>query len=220
MIPNSWVWDSPQKMVPLILCGVSCGKHVYELDFGVNVFHLDFGVQIDSIEQPVKGNSVGSGNMSHCRASSLYDHFDHCFVFFANVQLSFQMRRFCSCDNVLNFSVTASFWCWSLCFGYHFVLDFSALDQRPLLFDSDLSLLDRCSLKKATLLSPHPTDRERDNPSMRNLHPKRQRPIPLNTHPTYGNKCSTSQDTQDSSRNVFLIFKVTCKIRKKLNRQC
>ena len=48
--------------------------------FGVNVFDLDLGVQIDSIEQPIKSNSVGSGNMSHCRASSLYDHLDHCFV--------------------------------------------------------------------------------------------------------------------------------------------
>ena len=36
-----------------------------------NVFDLNLGVQIDSIQQPIKSNSVGSGNMSHCRASSL-----------------------------------------------------------------------------------------------------------------------------------------------------
>ena len=39
--------------------------------FGVNVLDLDFWVQIDSIEQPVKGNSVGPGNMSHCGTSAL-----------------------------------------------------------------------------------------------------------------------------------------------------
>ena len=54
--------------------------------FGVYVFDLDFGVQIDSIEQPIKSNSVGSGNMSHCRASSLYNHLDHCFVVFKHIQ--------------------------------------------------------------------------------------------------------------------------------------
>ena len=38
------------------------------------------GIQINPIEQPIKSNSVVSGNMSHFRASSLYDHLDHCFV--------------------------------------------------------------------------------------------------------------------------------------------
>ena len=60
---------------------------------GVNVFDLDFGVQIDSIEQPIKSNSVGSGKMSHCRTSSLYNHLDHCFIVFKHIQLSFLMRR-------------------------------------------------------------------------------------------------------------------------------
>ena len=31
--------------------------------------------------------------MSHCRASSLYDHLDHCFVFFTHIQQSFLMWR-------------------------------------------------------------------------------------------------------------------------------
>ena len=55
-------------------------QYVCELVFGINLFDLDFGIQTDSIEQPIKSNSVGPGNMSHCRASSLYDHHDHCFV--------------------------------------------------------------------------------------------------------------------------------------------
>ena len=67
-------------MVPLITSEAFFGAHVSELVFGVNIFDLDFWVQIDSIKYPIKSNSVGSGNVSHCRASSLYDHLDHCFV--------------------------------------------------------------------------------------------------------------------------------------------
>ena len=58
-------------MIPFITCEVSLCQYVCELAFGVNVFDLDFWVQIDSIEQPIKSNSVGSGNMSQGRAASL-----------------------------------------------------------------------------------------------------------------------------------------------------
>ena len=58
--------EQTQKMIPFITCKISLGQYVCELVFGVNV--LGFGIQIDSIEQPIKSNSVGSGNMSHCRA--------------------------------------------------------------------------------------------------------------------------------------------------------
>ena len=61
--------------------------------FGVDVFDLDFGVQIDSIEQPIKRNSVGSGDVSYCRASSLYDHLDHDLVVFKHIQQSYLTRR-------------------------------------------------------------------------------------------------------------------------------
>ena len=50
-------------------------------------------VQIDSIEQPIKSYSVGSGNMSHCRTLSFNDHLDHCFVVFKHIQQSFLMRK-------------------------------------------------------------------------------------------------------------------------------
>ena len=59
-----------QKMIPFITCAISLGQYVCELVFGVNVFDLDLWVQINSIKQPIKSNSVGSGNMSHCKASS------------------------------------------------------------------------------------------------------------------------------------------------------
>ena len=69
-------------MVPFITCEISLCKYVCELVFSVNVFYLDLGVHIDSVKQPIKNNSVGSGNVSRCRTSLLYDHLDHCFVVF------------------------------------------------------------------------------------------------------------------------------------------
>ena len=58
------------KMIPFVTCEISFCKDLRELVFGVDVFDLDFGVQINWIEQPIKGNSVGSGDISHCRASA------------------------------------------------------------------------------------------------------------------------------------------------------
>ena len=64
--------EQTQKMIPFITCEISLCQYVCELVLGVNVLYLDLGVQIDSIKQTIKSNSVGSGNRSHCRASSLY----------------------------------------------------------------------------------------------------------------------------------------------------
>ena len=82
--------DQTQKMIPFITCEISLCQYVCELVLGVNVFDLDLGVQIDSVKQLIKSNSVGSGNMSHCGASSLHDPLDHCFV---DIQQSFLTRR-------------------------------------------------------------------------------------------------------------------------------
>ena len=63
--------EQTQKMILLITCEISLCQYVCELVFGVDVFDLDLGVQIDSVKQPIKSNSVGSGSMPHCGASSL-----------------------------------------------------------------------------------------------------------------------------------------------------
>ena len=94
--------EQTQKMSPFTTCEISLCQYVCELVFGVNVFDLDFGVQINSIKQPIKSNSVGSGYVSHCRASSLYDHLDHCFVVFKHRQQSFLTRRIDVCGNKIN----------------------------------------------------------------------------------------------------------------------
>ena len=85
--------EQTQKMISFITCEMSLVQNVCELIFGVNVLSLNVGIQIEPIKQPVKSNSVGSGNMSHCTTSSLYDHLDHCFVVFKDVQQSFLPRR-------------------------------------------------------------------------------------------------------------------------------
>ena len=60
-----------QKTIPFVTCEISLRQYVGKLVFGVDVLDLDFGVQVDSIEQPIKSNSVSPGNMSHCRTPSL-----------------------------------------------------------------------------------------------------------------------------------------------------
>ena len=52
----------------------------------VDVFDLDFWMQVDSIEQSIKSNSVGPGNMSHCGAPSLMIILITAFVVFKHIQ--------------------------------------------------------------------------------------------------------------------------------------
>ena len=80
------------QKIPFITCEIALCQYVCELVLGVDVFDLDLGVQINSVKQPIKCNSVGPGNMSHC-GTSFNDHLDHCFVVFKHIQLSFLMRK-------------------------------------------------------------------------------------------------------------------------------
>ena len=54
--------------------------------FGVDVFDFDFGVQINSIEQPIKSNSVSSGNVSHGKTSAFHNHFHYSFIVLKHIQ--------------------------------------------------------------------------------------------------------------------------------------
>ena len=73
-------------MIPFITCVVSLGQCVCELVLGVDAPDPDFGVQIDSIEQPIKSNSVGSGNVSRCRTSAFNIHLDHSCIVLKHIQ--------------------------------------------------------------------------------------------------------------------------------------
>ena len=94
--------EQTKKTVPLVTREISLCQYVCELVLGVNVFDLDLGVQIDSVEHPIKRNSVGSGHVSHCWTSSFDNHLDDSFVVFKNVQLRLALRRMCVGGYVIN----------------------------------------------------------------------------------------------------------------------
>ena len=75
-----------QQMIPFITCEIHLCQDVCKLILGVNIFDLNLGVQIDSIKQPIKSNSVGPGNMSHCRTSAFNNHFDYSFIVLKHIQ--------------------------------------------------------------------------------------------------------------------------------------
>ena len=70
-----------KKIAPFITHEISFGQEVSEMVFGVNIFDLDFGVHVDSVKQ-IERDSVDSGHVSDCWASSFDDHLDHSFVVF------------------------------------------------------------------------------------------------------------------------------------------
>ena len=73
--------EQAQQMIPLITCESSFWLKCQRVGFLVSTyFILIFFVQINWIEQPIKSNSVGPGNMSHCGTPSFNDHLDHCFI--------------------------------------------------------------------------------------------------------------------------------------------
>ena len=69
---------------------------------GFNVFDLDFRVKIDSVEQPVKGHSVGSRSVSHRWTFAFDDNLDSCFVFLKNGQQCTAVRKLYVRIDVIN----------------------------------------------------------------------------------------------------------------------
>ena len=110
-----------KKIVPPTACESPFCQYVCKLVLGVDILDLNLEFQINSVKQPIKSNSVGSGYVSHCWASSLYDHLDHCFVVFTSVKLRLALRRICVRGDVvhmrqlINVSV-------SLLFGFGFAI--------------------------------------------------------------------------------------------------
>ena len=82
-----------EKIVPVITCEISLCQYVCELVLGVNVFDLNLGIHIDSGKQPINGNSVGSGYVSHCGTSAFDDHFNPGFVILKDIQHRTKSRR-------------------------------------------------------------------------------------------------------------------------------
>ena len=82
-----------KKIVPLIACEISFCQYLCKLVFGVDILDLILVVQINSVKQPIKSNSVGSGYMSHSWTSAIDDHFDHDFVILKDVRHRTKSRK-------------------------------------------------------------------------------------------------------------------------------
>ena len=52
-------------MIPFITCETAFCQDVCKLILGVNIFDLTLGIKINPIKQPIKSNSVSSGDVSH-----------------------------------------------------------------------------------------------------------------------------------------------------------
>ena len=88
LVTNRWrrLFHSSLVKLPFVSMSASC--------FLVsNTSDLDFWVQVDAVKQPIKRNSVGSGNVSHCWTSSFDNHLDHYFIIFKKVEHRTKLRR-------------------------------------------------------------------------------------------------------------------------------
>ena len=86
--------EQMEKIISIITCEITSGQCVRKLVFGADIFNLDLRLPIDSVRKQIKRNSVGSGDVSHCRTSALEDHLDHCFIIFKNVEHRTRLRSF------------------------------------------------------------------------------------------------------------------------------
>ena len=96
--------EHTEKVVRFITGATAFRQDVGKLFFvGINIFDLDFGVQVDSVQQPIKLDSVGAGHMSHCPTSAFSNHLDYCSSVFTNVKQGAEVRMFCVCSNIDQF---------------------------------------------------------------------------------------------------------------------
>ena len=70
--------EQTPKMIPFVTCEISFGMS--SSWFGVDVLDLNFWVRIDSIEKPIKRNSVGPGNIILITASFVLKHIQQSFL--------------------------------------------------------------------------------------------------------------------------------------------
>ena len=61
--------------------------------FGVDIPNLNFRIQVNPVKQPIKSNSVGSWNMSHCWTPAFDYHLNHGFSVLKNEQNCTRMRK-------------------------------------------------------------------------------------------------------------------------------
>ena len=100
------------KTIPFITCEIALCQYFCELVFAVNIFDLGFGVQVDSVTQPIKRNSLGSGHVSQSRTSTFDDHLDHCFIIFKIFKVSHQIEKISRLKKHIRYTeLESELWC-------------------------------------------------------------------------------------------------------------
>ena len=84
--------EQSQQMIPLSRLKFPLVKMSASWCLVSMYFDLDFRVQNTSIEQPIKSNSVSSGDVSHCRTSPFQNHFNYNFIVLKHTQKNFLVR--------------------------------------------------------------------------------------------------------------------------------
>ena len=131
----------------------------------MNIFDLDLRFQVNSVEQPIKRNSVGSGYVSHRWTSSFDNHLDNSIIVFKK----------CTTETHLEKSV-----CWWVrdphlpiaqppAFSFQLVNDFLPCTS----FLCPVHFVLQCCLSNVTLQSLCPKDREQAVHPCAIQHPKK-----------------------------------------------
>ena len=148
-----------------------------------------FWVLVNSIEQPIKCNSVGSGDVSHCRTSASNDHLDHCFIVIKHIKASWREDW--------TFEGTESIFSITLIFPGDFLISKTTLTSRP--------VLRHTSKNRNNCKQPIQSQSNVQGDDFRFCRTVRNTSLFL-AHSTDCNKCMTSENAQCSSRGGFRIF--------------
>ena len=161
---------------------------------------LDLWAQVDSIKQ--SSATLCVLDVSHCRTSSFNDHLDHCLIVPQNVKHGFQVRRFCSFDNVINIRLL----------DIISVTVFLRLRVRVGVFALDF-LSQRVSPCRNVIRRLQYFYKQVQEIKCGRYRPCEDQRIKVQrdnfgfglflTHLTYKNVCSTSEDTQNSTRRCL-----------------
>ena len=118
--------------------------------------HLWFGFVDPSLFCRVTNRARLLWVLETCKASSLYDHLDYCFVVFKNIKQGFEFRKFCVWSDVINFCPAKILWRVRL-----YLRSFVGVFFTVLWVDSK---------KNETLQWHNPRDQEREYHPCVNLH--------------------------------------------------
>ena len=162
-------------------------------------------------------NSVGSGNMSHGRASSLNDHFDHCFIVFKDIQQNFLTRRIrtfgentINIVQIINLSMKLYF-ALEVCAGWHELSSCTGLSVLWLfwyVFSWRTATIGSHKSSAGIPSNLNPASKEMISDSVELCETK----VCFLHIQLIGTKRMTSENAQCSTWCTFWILKISCKV--------